>query len=403
MRRRLSIMSATFALLAIALTAYKASAPAASKEAPKPAQALTTLGVMRAAPTVPAVTEAPEKSAIRMAQARSVGGPPPLKKFRVLLPFKVGITFFPISVANELGYLKDEGIDLDLQVANGSSAVVQQLAAGNAEIGVILAPNTLLGFSEGVKYKAFYDFLTKNTFDVKVIDSSPISRPSDLKGKSIGTIDLTRGDLPLLRAELQRAGLNAQRDVQIVALGFNMSLHAQALKDGRVDALNISWNNTVSVEAVGVKLKCITCDEQFQLASETTVAPDRIFQQDRRYIIGFGRAMAKATLFAETNPDAAIAIMKKVAPQEQTDPAFTKTFFAAALAVMKPRQAGKYGLQDVGGWERLQDFMTAPVEGQPTGLQTRVNVNQLVTNELVEEFNKFDVEAVRKQAMEYRP
>jgi NitT/TauT family transport system substrate-binding protein len=402
MHWRFSIASVTFAL-AIALTAYKASSPAASKEPPKSAHVLTTLGIMRAAPTTPADTEPLKKPAIRVAQAQPVGGAPPLKKFRVLLPFKVGITFFPISVANELGYLKDEGIDLDLQVANGSSAVVQQVAAGNAEIGVILAPNTLLGFSEGVKYKAFYDFLTKNTFDVKVIESSPISRPADLKGKRIGTIDLTRGDLPLLRAELQRAGLNPQRDVQMVALGFNMALHAQALKDGRVDALNISWNNTVGVESAGVKLKCVTCDEEFQLASETTVAPDGIFQQDRRYLIGFGRAMAKATLFAETNPDAAIAIMKKVAPQEQTDPAFTKTFFAAALGVMKPRQAGKYGLHDIGGWERLQDFMTAPVEGQPTGLRTKVDVSQLVTNELVEEFNKFDAEAVRKQAMEYRP
>jgi NitT/TauT family transport system substrate-binding protein len=395
-------MSATFTL-AIAFMACKASTPAASKEASKPAQALTTLGTMQAAPTARAVMEAPEKPAIRVAQAQPAAGPPPLKKFRVLLPFKVGITFFPISVANELGYLKDEGIDLDLQVANGSSAVVQQVAAGNAEIGVILAPNTLLGFSEGVKYKAFYDFLTKNSFDVKVIESSPISRPADLKGKRIGTIDLTRGDLPLLRSELQRAGLNPQRDVQVVALGFNMALHAQALTDGRVDALNISWNNSVGVEAAGVKLKCITCDEEFQLASETTVAPDGIFQQDRRYITGFGRALAKATLFAETNPDAAIAIMKKAAPQEQTDAAFTKAFFAAALAVMKPRQAGKYGLHDIGGWQRLQDFMAAPVEGQPTGLQSKVDVNQLVTNELVQEFNKFDAEAIRKQAMEYRP
>src|SRR2546425_12710357 len=75
---------------------------------------------------------------------------PPLKKFRVLLPFRVGITFFPLSVADELGYLKAEGIDMELQVANGSSAVVQQLAAGNAQMGVILAPNTLLGFAEGV-------------------------------------------------------------------------------------------------------------------------------------------------------------------------------------------------------------------------------------------------------------
>src|SRR5262249_14595584 len=263
--------------------------------------------------------------------------------------------------------------------------------------------NRVLVFAEGVKHKAFHAFVTKPSYDVQVVESSATNRPADLKGQRVGPLVLTRGDLPLLRAELQRAGLDPQRDVQVVALGFNMALHAQALKDGRVDALNISWNNSVSVGAVGVKLKCITCDEQFQLASETTVAPDGIFQQDRRYIIGFGRAMAKATLFAETNPDAAIAIMKKVAPQEHTDAAFTKKFFAAALAIMKPRQPGKYGLQDIGGWDRLQDFMAAPGEGQATGLQSKVDVRRVGANEVVDEFNKFDVEAVRKQAMEYRP
>src|SRR3989440_5742264 len=289
---------------------------------------------------------------------------PPLKKFRVLLPFRDGITFFPLSTANQLGYMKDEGIDLDLQVVNGSSAVVQQLAAGNAQMGVILAPNTLLGFAEGVKYKAFYDFLTRNTFDVKVLPDSPVNKLADLKGRNVGTIDLTRGDLPLLRAQMQRAGLAPARDVTFVALGPTMSVHAMALKENKVQALNISWNNTVSVEAVGGKLKCITCDsEELQLASETTVATDAVFKQDRRYVVGLGRAMAKATLFAETNPDAAIAIMKKVAPQEHTDPAFTRTFFNAALVIMKPRQPGKYGLSDIGGWDRLQNFMA----GAPPG------------------------------------
>jgi NitT/TauT family transport system substrate-binding protein len=327
---------------------------------------------------------------------------PPMKKFRVLLPFRVGITFFPLSVADELGYMKAEGIDLDLQVANGSSAVVQQLAAGNAQMGVILAPNTLLGFAEGVKYKAFYDFLTRNTFDVKTLPDSPIGKLADLKGRNVGTIDLTRGDLPLLRAQLQRAGLNPSRDVTFVALGPTMSLHALALKEGKVQALNLSWNNTVSVEAAGGKLKCITCDsEELQLASETTVATDTVMKQDRRYVVGLGRAMAKATLFAETNPDAAIAIMKKVAPQEHTDAAFTKTFFNAALVIMKPRQPGKYGLHDIGGWDRLQNFMSVPTEGA-TGMTTKVDVKQLVTNELVDEMNRFDAEAVRAQARAYK-
>ena len=327
---------------------------------------------------------------------------PPLKKFRVLLPFRDGITFFPLSTANQLGYMKEEGIDLDLQVVNGSSAVVQQLAAGNAQMAVILAPNTLLGFAEGVKYKAFYDFLTRNTFDVKVVQGSPINRLADLKGRNIGTIDLTRGDLPLLRAQLQRAGIEP-KEVLFVALGPTMSIHAQALKEGKVQALNLSWNNTVSVEAAGGKLKCVTCDsEELQLASETTVATEAVFRQDRRYVVGLGRAMAKATLFAETNPEAAIAVMKKVAPQEHTEPAFTKIFFDAALVIMKPRQPGKYGLSDVGGWDRLQNFMSIPTEGA-TGMTTKVDVKQLVTNELIDEINKFDAEAVRKQARAYKP
>src|SRR2546427_5015385 len=119
------------------------------------------------------------------ALAQYAGKPaaPPLKKFTVLLPFRVGITFFPLSVAQELGYVREEGIDLDLQVVNGSSALVQQLAAGNAQMGVILAPNTLLGFAEGVRYKAFYDFLTRNTFDVRVLPEAPINKLADLKGR----------------------------------------------------------------------------------------------------------------------------------------------------------------------------------------------------------------------------
>lgn len=387
------------AIVAFTLSASMASTAVMSKEIPTPAKASTSLATS-VAPT-PAADEA--KYGVRLAQVQPAGGAPPLKKFTVLLPFKVGITFFPISLADQLGYFKSEGIDLDLQVANGSSAVVQQVAAGNAQIGVVLAPNTLLGFSEGVKYKAFYDFLTRNTFDLKVMENSPITKLADMAGKKVGTIDLTRGDLPLLSGQLQKVGLNLRRDVQVVALGFNMAVQSQALKDGTVDAINISWNNSVSVEAAGIKLKCITCDQQIQLASETSVVSDDIFKRDRRYIVGFGRALAKATVFAETNPDAAIAIMKKAAPQEQTDAAFVRIFFAAALDAMKPREPRKYGLSDIGGWERLQDIMATPVAGQATGIQTKVDVKQLVTNELVDEFNNFDLDAVRKQAKEYKP
>ncbi len=385
------------ALSALALTTWTAITPATAREEPTAARA--TLSVT--SQNSDNVTSE-KANLIRIAQAQPAAAPP-MKKFTVLLPFKVGITFYPISLADQLGYFKSEGIELDLQVANGSSAVVQQVAAGNAQIGVVLAPNTLLGFAEGVKYKAVYDFLTKNTFDLKVAENSPIKKLADMSGKKVGTIDLTRGDLPLLAGLLQKVGLILRKDVQVIALGFNMAVQAQALKEGQVDAINISWNNAVGVEAAGIKLRCISCDDAIQLASETTVVSDDVLKRDRRYIIGFGRALAKATVFAHANPDAAIAIMKKVAPQEQTDAAYTKTFFGAALEATNPRKPGKYGFHDIGGWERLQTIMTTPVGDQPTGLNTKVDVNQLVSNEFIDEFNNFDAEAVRKQAREYKP
>ena len=68
---------------------------------------------------------------------------------------------------------------------------------------------------------------------------------------------------------------------------------------------------------------------------------------------------------------------------------------------MKPRQPGKYGLSDPDGWDRLQNFMSVPTEGA-TGMTTKVDVKSLVTNELVDEMNRFDHEALRKQAKAYK-
>src|SRR3989449_5771226 len=89
--------------------------------------------------------------------------------------------------------------------------------------------------------------------------------------------------------------------------------------------------------------------------------------------------------------------MKKVAPQEHTDPAFTRTFFNAALVIMKPRQPGKYGLSDIGGWDRLQNFMAGSTEGA-TRKTTKGDVNQLLNNKVVDEMKPVYAEGGRKKA-----
>src|SRR3954451_23063282 len=89
-----------------------AAAPAARPAAPAAPPAAPTAQGASGAAAQPAASAVPAAPAAQAA--------PPLKKFRVLLPFREGITFFPISVAQELGYLKAEGVDMEVQVANGS-------------------------------------------------------------------------------------------------------------------------------------------------------------------------------------------------------------------------------------------------------------------------------------------
>ena len=80
--------------------------------------------------------------------------------------------------------------------------------------------------------------------------------------------------------------------------------------------------------------------------------------------------MAKATLFAETNPDAAIAIMKKVAPAEHTDPAYTKIFSS------DPR---------LGFLAHASKFSAAIAAGAPPpGVKTIADATRIVWNERVD-------------------
>lgn len=118
-------------------------------------------------------------------------------------------------------------------------------------------------------------------------------------------------------------------------------------------------------------------------------------------MIAHGRALAKATLFGATNPQAALAIMKKVNPEEQVDEAFAKTYFDLALQVVKPRPAqNQYGWHDRDAWRRsMQNLMTP---GVPERLEQEVDLNALLNNDLVTEYNNFDKDAVIKQAREYK-
>jgi NitT/TauT family transport system substrate-binding protein len=120
--------------------------------------------------------------------------------------------------------------------------------------------------------------------------------------------------------------------------------------------------------------------------------------KNRKTVVGALRAMAKATLFAQTNPDAALDILRKTSPEgTQTD--YADTWMKLAVEYLTAPSGEPYGEMDPAAWAELVKGMLIP--GADSGLTKQIDVNSLVDNSLIQEVNDFDHEAVIKQAQDY--
>jgi NitT/TauT family transport system substrate-binding protein len=318
----------------------------------------------------------------------------------LMLSYIPSVQFFPPLLADGLGYFEEEGLDVDIQPSEGSSFVVQQVAGGNIVAGVPASQSILLGFAQSPNFKAVYQFANRS-FGVYVLEDSPVQSLEDLRGTSIGTPDLAGGETLALRIALEAAGLQQGTDVRVEALGYNELGMAEALQNGRVSALSIYWSTSAIANHAGIPVRCITCPEDAPDVGMAVIVADSFLESNRDAVARLGRALAKATLFAQTNPEAAIDVIRKVSPEGSTDVDQLRESLRVALDAIAPRDGGRYGANDTAAWQALMEGMLSP--GSQSGLTEEVDVSALVDDSLVAEFNDFDHAAVEDAARSYTP
>jgi ABC-type nitrate/sulfonate/bicarbonate transport system substrate-binding protein len=335
----------------------------------------------------------------------SGGAAEPVGKITILLPFNRSIAFWPVHVAEEQGYFKDAGLDVTSEATDGSSFVVQQIAAGKSPVGIAVAEPVLLGYEQNANFSSVYEFLTGNVFDLWVPSDSAVQKIGDLpKGSAIAIKEQSGGEVPRLNAALEKAGLKPGADIDYKYFGENASVAANMLAKGDAAAMMISWNSLVGVKQAlseqGKELRCVTCSASDSLASESVIVNNKFLADHKDVVEKLGRAIAQGTVFGQTNPEAALALMKKVNPEEQVDAAYAKAYFDAAVEITKPRQpTNKFGWQDPAAYQRSMDLLLTP--GNPSGLAGPVDLGKVVNNDLVDAYNNFDkaaVETAAKQA-----
>jgi len=259
---------------------------------------------------------------------------------------------------------------------------------------------------QGVKAKNFYTAYQGNIYGIAVPADSPVQRFADLKGKRIGVTSMASGGVIIARALAAINGLNPDRDISIVVAG-EAAQTAALLRSGQVDALSQFDTQYALTENAGAKLRFLDKDNAAiaRFPSNGFIALEETLATKRAEAVALTQNYAKGTLFALNNPEAAIRILWEVYPQTKATGKDEATALADDLKTLEARsrnfrlEAGgvtKWGENSVANYGAYMDFLV-----KYGVLKEKVPAEDLITNDLIDDINKFDQAEIVKLAKGY--
>jgi NitT/TauT family transport system substrate-binding protein len=311
----------------------------------------------------------------------------------------------PYAVATKMGWFKEEGIEVSLVPLSGTADCVKNIA--NKEIPFAVADVSALAVAriQGLKAKTFYTAYQGNIFGIAVPVDSPIQKITDLKGKTIGLMAMGGPGLWVAKALVATAGLDPERDVKFAVAGEGAQTAAM-VKRKQVDALSQYDAQYVMVENAGVKLRLLDTTAIDRYPSNGFLALEETLRTRRKDAVGLARAYAKGTIFTITNPEAAVRVFYEVFPEAKPIGKDEATAVQDDLKVLQVR-IPKWKLER-GGVTRWGESSEANYAAYVDFLfkwgviKQKVSATDLVTNELIDEINKFDGTKIAAEAKAYQ-
>jgi NitT/TauT family transport system substrate-binding protein len=265
--------------------------------------------------------------------------------------------FGPIRLAQGKGYFSQAGLDVSFAVGRGGVDVAKQVGAGNVPLGGIVADAPIIVRQNGVPVKMVAVFGGKGFMQLVVRTDSGISKPADLKGKTITVMSYQDTTFYALLGLLASAGLTKD-DVDIQAAG----------------PVGV-WQMVASGKSVG--MAGVPADEFFPHMAQAIAASDQIIKDKPDMVRGFVKAALHGMKDIMTDSATASTDFVKFVPEWTGKEAQVKEAFDYYDKLVYPGQS-VLGAIDPQRLSNLQDFYLA--KGI---IQTKSPVSDLYTNQFV--------------------
>jgi len=313
-------------------------------------------------------------------------------------------------IPHAMGYFADEGLQVDIQNSGGSSAAIQLLIAGKGQFATSTPDQVMLAVQNGAKIKSFFNHNRTFGSALVVSTASGVKSLDELKayikGSAIGVPSLSSGRVPYARAWIRELGLREDEDVKLVPVGVGPQA-AAALKADRVRALVLYDALYAAIEAeTDIRFKRFETDWQQPLFAGVITATDAMIESDPDLVIRYGRAVAKALVFATTNPEAVVKINWKLFPDQRPasgkEDAELKKTVTIVHSMVDNWSAGmkdpgaRWGGQTDERWTRIQD-----ANFEAGVIKAKRPISDYFTDRFSAQINQFDAEAIRAQARSF--
>ena len=311
----------------------------------------------------------------------------------------------PFAIAMKRGWYGKAGLKVQLVPVPGSTDCVKLVATGDLPWSLPSIEPIPAARQQGVKAKIFYTAYQGNIYGIAVPKESAIRSVKDLKGKKIGVASMGSAGVPVARGILAMNGLDPDNDAQIVVVG-EAAQAAALIRGGQVQALSLYDTQYALVESAGQPVRLLDSGPVARFPSNGFFALEETVKKDRARAVALAQGYAMGTVFAMANPEAAVKILYDVYPQtkpsgktdEQALRDDVKTLLARAEHwKLEAGGVKRWGESSIKDFDAYEDFLL-----RWKVIQQKVPVTDVVSNELIDEVNRFDAAAVAAEARAWK-
>ncbi len=315
-----------------------------------------------------------------------------------------GLTYVPVgnapifAVPQAMGFWNQEGLDVQLQLANGVGSAVQQLIAGQVAASFGGLPPSMTLVNKGAKIVVAASLNSRNVYYPVALASSSIKTVPDMKGAKIGITSASSSNVFFIRAMLQKYGINPDTGVTLISVGSGPAA-LQALTSHRIDVLQLFEASYDQIERDGYPLRRFDDVAGFNDLTFTfgmTVQQD-VMTSDPDLLTRILRGMAKGAVYARAHPQETVRMHWKTFPLSKPQGMSDADALANDLAVLQGALKN-YALADQNRFgEATPEAVTAMRDTMKTfgELDAALPVERYFDPSLIKPANEFDHDAIR--------